>query len=91
MQCKDIPLIDILSAIEAMNIESSEWFTGKREECYANIPERMSQYPYKVVMAKLLKLDNAGYIEWGTSMRVPWLTDEGKAKLEGLKRERCVA
>lgn len=45
------------------------------------------EWPFKVVLRKLEKLDGQGLIEYGTSLNFPWLTEEGEELLKQLNKE----
>lgn len=39
------------------------------------------RYPVKVIMAKLARLREQGYLDYGVSLRTAWLTDKGRQYL----------
>ena len=43
--------------------------------------------PEKVIYSAMEREENRNYLDCGVSMRTSWLTDEGMAKLRGLKGE----
>lgn len=40
-----------------------------------------AEVPYKVVVAKLIRFEQRGWIEYGVSINFVWLTPKGKEKL----------
>jgi hypothetical protein len=54
---------------------ASDEFMRARAEAY-------ERYGFKAVASKLEDLARKGYIEYGTSLNFPWLTDKGKSALE---------
>lgn len=48
-----------------------------------NAFERLEQrFPAKVVLAAFARDDDRGLIEYGTTLRRPWLTPEGRAAID---------
>lgn len=75
MKASDLPDREVLEVIRRHWDEGGPWV----DEHYASL-----DVPFKVVLAKLAKLDKRGLLEWGTSLRTAWLSPEGRAALEQL-------
>ena len=63
--------VDLLRVV-AMNV------SPPRTEAFDRVCGRYSE---KAVVRKLEELTTRGYIEYGTSARLAWLTDKGRAAL----------
>lgn len=74
MQLKDIATADVLRAINEKGID---WL---HDAAFKGVP-------LKLICAKALKLADRGLLEYGVSLRFPWLTPEGKQALDALSRE----
>lgn len=70
---RDVPAADVLRAIDA------SWppVVGR---CWMK-HEALAAFPEKLLLAKARKMEDAGLIESGVSLRFPWLTDAGRARL----------
>lgn len=75
---KDIPVEAILRA-------QHEWYASPdkgKPRPWGH--ESLTQWPAKLVLCKMQKLVDQGYLEYGVSLRTAWLTAKGKAYLEGI-------
>jgi hypothetical protein len=64
----DLPLIDVLRAID-------------QSPSAAHVPSLFPQFPYKIVMARLMQMEDKGLIDYGVVITRPWLTGKGSALL----------
>ena len=76
MQAKDILWVDFLTLINKQQQEGEKPRFAYRTLC--------NKYPEKVVYAKFQKALNKDYIDYGTSILSPWLTEKGIETLIGL-------
>ena len=95
----DIPVAVLLRAVQQMNDESrasiaaAGGITAVLRDIRSmtrtpDLPERLPQYPYKVVLARIEQLAgnrHGALLDWGVVINRPWLTDAGKAKLAELE------
>lgn len=77
LQAKHIPDVEVLRAARAFHAGDGP-MTGTALS---------ARYPEKVVYAKLGRLIRRNLLDYGTSPRSAWLTDEGAALLDRLERE----
>jgi len=94
VHAKDIPEREILACIRDLKAKSDEWRGGHTlAEFLFNptppprpwFPEDVLPYPPKVIEAKMQKLADRGFLDFGVSLRTAWLTDAGKARLAELE------
>ena len=66
MKASDIPDEEVLSFIRDCNegrVDRAPWLPGEERWCFIwDLEERFSQYPWKVLMAKVKKLHKRGLI-----------------------------
>lgn len=67
--------IDCLRIAEAYDQPETIWNIAYVTACQL--------YTEKVVLTKMEKLADRGYIEYGVSARTGWLTDKGRSALNG--------
>lgn len=80
MTAADIPEVEILTVIEQ---RGQERFGGSRD-----VYDRLPQYPWKVVLARLTKMCRHDLISFGVNIRFCWLTEKGKDRLAEV-RAKC--
>lgn len=79
MKTSDVSDMEILNAVKLGKIENKFPY------------EILSMYPDKVVLSKMMKLVDKGYLEYGVSLRTAWVTAEGekywKELVDGMQRD----
>ena len=92
MKRSDIPVLEVLRAVEQKQAESAAavkraggiraamtdlaTFRGLRD-----VPGHLPQYPRKVVMARVMQLVDKGLLDYGVCPEQAFLTDKGRLEL----------
>lgn len=66
IQCKDIPVAEIVAACRACHQHEGP----TPDEALAH------KYPVKVILAKMAKLVNRGVLNYGVSLRTAWVVED---------------
>ena len=94
MKRSDLDTAEMLRLIDEMGTErrgTDTWqlfddLMSGRVAPSPDVPARLPDVPYKVVVAKLEQLVRLRLIEYGTVITRPWLTDAGRARLNAAMR-----